>query len=392
MNSEKWINDRLASLREKHQHRTLVTAVAAGGKFREGNRDILNFSSNDYLNLLGRDELKIAAIEAIKRCGSGSGASRLVNGSLPIHEELESAIARHKGYPAALFFGSGFMTNAGVVSSLVGRGDFVIADRLIHASLIDAIKLSGAKLVRFQHNDMSDMANCLKKINRGKGRILAVTESVFSMDGDLAPLEDFTAIATRANAMIMVDEAHATGVFGKYGEGLVAKHGLQSKIHITMSTMSKALGGYGGSVACSNIMKEWLINNARSFIYTTAPPPAQCGAALAALRLLRDEPGLGKEVLHRANFFRACLKKQGYPESGSNSQIIPVIIGSNEAALRISCRLREQGVLVCAIRPPTVPIGTARLRFSITLAHNAQDLEQAAAALFTCVKAEGLKP
>jgi len=390
MKSEQWIEGELADLRGIHQYRSLTSLPAAGGKIQWQDRTFINFSSNDYLDFLCRDELKSAAIEAISQYGTGSGASRLVTGTLPIHDELEQALARHKGYPSALLFGSGFLANLGVVSSLVGRNDVILADRLTHASLIDAIRLSGAELIRYHHNDMEDLTSRLKNLQGHKGKKLIITESVFSMDGDVAPLPELVFLAQEHHAMLMVDEAHATGIFGPTGCGLVASQHLQEGVTIVMSTLSKALGGYGGSIACSPLMREWLINKARSFIYTTAPPPGICGAGLAALKLLEDEPDLGNTLLERARGFRQLLHEYGFDTGASTSQIVPVIVGENEAAMRLAGQLQQHGILVAAIRPPTVPQGTARLRFSITLAHREEDLTHAARILQMCAHEEGL--
>lgn len=389
MNSEHWMEENLAALREQHQLRSLTSLSETGGMLEWQGRRYINFSSNDYLNFLRRPELINASMEATRRYGAGSGASRLVTGSLSIHDELESSIARHKGYPSALFFGSGFLTNIGVVSALVGRHDTVIADRLIHASLIDAIRVSGADLVRFHHNDLQDLDIRLTGLPPD-GRKLIITESVFSMDGDLAPLPEIAELAIRHQAMLLVDEAHATGVWGRAGRGLVAEHNLQSKVNISMSTMSKALGGYGGTVACSPLMREWLINKARSFIYTTAPPPGVCGAALAALHLLDREPELGTMLRKRSDLLREALHERGFNTADSQSQIIPVIVGDNKSAMDLSAALREEGIIVSAIRPPTVPQGTSRLRFSVTLAHQDDDVIRAADVLQQCVRRLGL--
>jgi len=388
MNSENWIEEQLSGLRDQHQFRSLTTLPQTGGIIEWQGRKFINFSSNDYLDLLNRAELKEASIEATRQFGAGSGASRLVTGSLSIHEELEGEIARHKGYPAALFFGSGFLTNIGVVSALVGRNDVVLVDRLIHASLIDAIRLSGADMIRFHHNDINDLEQRLGQIAPAVKKLI-ITESVFSMDGDLAPLQEIAHVSTRYDAMLLVDEAHATGVWGPSGRGLVAEHGLQEHVNISMSTMSKALGGYGGAVACSSRMREWLVNKARSFIYTTAPPPGVCGAAIAALRLLDREPDLGITLRQRSSVFRKALNDRGFNTGDSTSQIIPLMVGDNKTALELSQALRENGIFVSAIRPPTVPVGTARLRFSITLAHQEDVLVQAADIVLHCAQQAG---
>jgi 8-amino-7-oxononanoate synthase len=389
MKAEDWIHPILAAWRQESRLRTLRPLPAGGGRVVRDGRTLVNFSSNDYLDFLNRPELAEAARAATAACGSGAGASRLVTGDLTVHGELETTLARQKGYPAALVFGSGFMTNLGVITACVGRGDTVFADRLAHASLLDAIRLSGAKLVRFRHNDAEDLAVRMARDAAEDGRRLIVTESVFSMDGDLAPLPAIAAIARAHDAMLLVDEAHATGVFGPSGHGLVAEHGLSGSVNLAMCTFSKALGSYGGAVACSAAMRDWLVNAARPFIYTTALPPGVCAASLAALRLLDEEPHLGAELRRRAALFRTLLKQQGLATGASESQIVPVILGDNARTLAVSARMQEEGFLVTAIRPPTVPEGMARLRFSITLAHGDDDLERAAKALRGCLDAAG---
>jgi len=389
MKSERWIDEELAELRTIHQFRSIRSLTSAGGIIRGNGLDTLNFSSNDYLNFLSRPELIKADRDAVEQYGTGSGASRLVTGSLDIHERLELALARHKGYPAALLFGSGYLTNLGVISSLVKKDDLVIADRFVHASILDAIRLSSAKLIRYQHNDLNHLSDCLKKSGT-YARKLVVTESIFSMDGDEAPIREIAEMASRTGAMLMIDEAHATGVYGPNGRGLVAEHNLQDLTNISMCTMSKGLGSYGGAAACSDHMKNWLINKARSFIYTTALPPGVCASALAALTILDHEPELGSELRRRADYLRAALKSEGFNTGTSNSQIIPVLIGDNEKTLKMSEAMRKKNMIVTAIRPPTVPPGTARLRFSVTLAHQDIDLKRAAKTLALCARELGL--
>jgi 8-amino-7-oxononanoate synthase len=389
MNSEHWIAEELGKLQRAHLVRHLSPLPSGGGRLRIDGRDLINFSSNDYLDFLGRPELKAAAREATERRGTGTGSSQLVTGHLDIHQQLETRLATEKGAESALVFGSGFLTNLGVIAATVGRGDTVLADRLVHASIIDAIRLSGATLARFKHNDMQDLADQLRT-RPPKGRVLIVSESVFSMDGDLAPLTELVALAGEHGAMVMIDEAHATGVFGPNGSGLLRQHGLSHAVNLAMCTFSKALGGYGGAVTCSATMREWLVNTSRALIYTTALPPGVCASALAALDLLDQEPHLGEELLRRAALFRRLLHDREFSTGNSASQIIPVVIGENDAAIELSQRLRAEGFLVTAIRPPTVPAGTARLRFSITLAHHDDDLERAADALHRCGRSLGV--
>jgi 8-amino-7-oxononanoate synthase len=389
--SEAWIPPALASLRESHLERKTTARAAVGGKLAVGDRTFLNFASNDYLDLAADPRVTERAGQALRTYGAGSTASRLVAGTLDLHEELEHLLAGVKGYPAALLFGSGYMANAGTIAGLVGRSDRVYADRLVHASVIDAVALSKARLARFRHNDPTHLAELLAA-DSGPGRSLVVTESVFSMDGDCAPLPELAAVAQRHQAMLMVDEAHATGVFGPGGSGLIRAHGLQDAVNVSMGTLSKALGGYGGFVACSEDLRALLVNRARAFIYTTAPPPAAVGAALGALEVLREHPGLGASLLERSAAFRAMLHDRGADTLQSASQIVPVLIGDNAAALSVSRRLYEQGLIAPAIRPPTVPRGTARLRLSVTLAHDLDDLAHAADLVAEAMLAEGPAP
>ncbi|NVM56588.1 MAG: 8-amino-7-oxononanoate synthase [Desulfobacterales bacterium] len=389
MHHEGWINEQLCDLSKRHLDRHLEVYPEVGGKIRIGGRTYLNFSSNDYLNLARHPDVVARAGEALRAAGCSATASRLVTGTLTWHDELEQRLARHKGYPCALLFGSGFLANVGTIPALVGRNDHVFADKLVHASIVDAIMLSRAKLYRFRHNDVEHLEQLLKRIGTS-GRKLIVTESVFSMDGDLAPLQDIAHMAQRHGAMVMVDEAHATGIFGPKGSGLVRGWGLESSINIAMGTLSKAFGGYGGFVACSKSVRAFLINYARSFIYSTAPPPSVVGAALGALRAIEGICDLGGQLLTNAAAFRNQLKDAGLNTGNSASQIIPIMVGENSKALAISHKLREQGIIGVAIRPPTVPQGTARIRFSVTLAHSLEDLEHAADIIVAAAKSEGL--
>lgn len=377
----------MEALRADHLERQLTEYAGVGGRIEVDGRTLLNFASNDYLNLSTHPAVVAGAAQALKTYGAGAAASRLVVGTLPVHTELEEKLARFKDYPSALVFGSGYMTNAGVISSVVGRGDTVYADRLVHASVLDAIVLSHAALKRFRHNDADHLASLLSK-TPASGRRLIVTESVFSMDGDIAPLPAIAEAATRHDALLMVDEAHATGVFGRKAAGLVGELGLTGVVHLSMGTLSKALGSYGGFVACSKVLKQFLVNHARAFIYTTAPSPASVSAAVAALNVVQSRPEMGSELLSRAATFREQLQSAGLDTMESESQIVPVLIGSNEKALALAARLRQEGILTIAIRPPTVPTGTARLRLSLTLGHELADLALAAEHIIACAKAE----
>ncbi len=383
---EDWIHPILDEMKSKGLERTARAYPEAGGKITIDGTEILNFSSNDYLNLSHHPHVMDRAREALDRYGVGSTASRLVTGTLPIHEELEERLAKEKGYPAALVFGAGYMANAGTIPVLAGRDDLIFADKLVHASIIDACKLSGARLVRFAHNDAGALEKRLEQFTDSDGRKLIITESVFSMDGDLAPLEEIAALAEKHGAMFMVDEAHASGTFGPHGAGRVREHGLANSVTVSMGTMSKAMAGFGGFVACSENLRQLLIHSARAFIYTTAPPPPVIGAALGALDVLEASPNLGNRLQANAADFRSMLNEAGLDTLQSQSQIIPIVIGENEKAVAASLRLRKKGIIAAAIRPPTVPTGSARLRISITLAHHVDDLERAAKVIIETVK------
>jgi 8-amino-7-oxononanoate synthase len=389
MHHEAWISERLYDLSKSHLDRHLQVYPEAGGKIRIGDRTYLNFSSNDYLNLARHPDVVAKAAEALRAVGCGATASRLVTGTLAWHDELEQGLARYKGYPCTLLFGSGFLANVGTIPALMGKNDHIFADKLVHASILDAVTLSRAKLHRFRHNDVEHLEQLLKK-NARPGRKLVVTESVFSMDGDIAPLHDIAHMAQRHGAMVMVDEAHATGVFGPKGSGLVREWGLEPLVNIALGTLSKAFGGYGGFVTCSKSVRAFLINHARSFIYSTALSPPVVGAALGALQVIEGGRDIGARLVNNAAAFRNRLEEGGLNTGNSASQIIPIMVGENSKTLAISSRLREQGVISVAIRPPTVPQGSARIRLSVTLAHTEEDLERAAEIIIGVAKSEGL--
>lgn len=389
MTDEVWMETELAQLRAQGLERQLQVMPEAGGVFMLDGRRVLNFSSNDYLGLARAPAVVEAAAAALRRWGAGATASRLVVGTLPCHTELETRLAQFKGYAAALVFGSGYLANVGVVSALVGRHDRVLADKLVHASLLDGATLSRAAVRRFQHNDVDHLVRLLRQ-KSGSGRDLIITESVFSMDGDLAPLRDIARVAQEHGAMFLVDEAHATGVWGPGGTGLIGEWRLQQAVSAAMGTLSKALGAYGGFIAGSETLKRWLVNRARSFIFSTGLPPPCAGAVLGALDVLEKNPGMGADLLNRADVFRKRLQASGFNTGGSVSQIVPVIIGDNQKALALARRLRSHGILAAAIRPPTVPAGTARLRLSVTLEHTQEDLDRAAEIMTTSAREEGL--
>jgi len=354
---------------------------AAGPRVRVGGRELLQFASNNYLGLANDPRVKEALARGIEKWGWGAGASRLVAGHTEAHETLEADLAAFKHTEAALVFPTGYQTNLGVIGSLVGRGDLVLSDRENHASIYDAVKLSGARLVRYAHADAGDAARLLAKHRDAPGRRLIVTDTVFSMDGHLAPLRALALLAEREGAMLVLDEAHATGVLGPTGAGLAEEVGLESGNTASVGTLSKALGGIGGFVAASRAVCDLIVNRGRSFIYTTALPAAACEAARAALKIVRAEPERRRRVLALAERLRGALQEKGFDSGQSASQIVPVFVGAPERALALAAVLLERGIFCPAIRPPTVPPGTSRLRVSLTAEHTEEDVGRLVSAL-----------
>ncbi len=337
-------------------------------------KELINFSSNNYLGLAGDPVLKEAACKAIEKHGCGSTASRLMCGNLALNEELERRIAGFKRTEAALIFSSGYMANIGVISALMGRQDVIFADKYNHASLVDGCILSRAKLIRYPHKDMKYLEQVLK--NTGKyGRRLIVTDSVFSMDGDIAPLPEIVKLANTYGCIVMIDDAHATGVLGRTGRGSAEYFGIpEEAVDIHMGTFGKALGSFGAYVAGSKKLREFLINKARSFIFTTALPPSVIGSVIAAISILEMDNTRIKTLNKNADYFRNQLRKKGFNILNTETQIIPLIIGENNKAIQFSKFLMQNGIFAVPIRPPTVPSYTARIRFSITAAHSKEEL------------------
>jgi 8-amino-7-oxononanoate synthase len=368
----------LAGLEAQALRRRLqvVEEVLPGGRVRVGGRVLLNLSANDYLGLAQDPRLIEAARAAAARWGVGAGASRLIVGHLALHEEVEGKLAAFKGTEAAMIFSTGYMANLGAISGLLGPGDVVFSDKLNHASIYDGIKLSGASLQRFPHRDLNRLEKLMEQSRRARRRLI-VTDSVFSVDGDLAPLAQLVALKERYGDWLMIDEAHATGVWGARGAGLAEALGLAGRIEVHMGTFSKALGSLGGYVAGDRELIDYLHNRARSFIYSTALPPPVLGAIDKALEIVAQEPGPRLYLLKEAEKFRGGLKEAGLDTLGSETQIIPVLVGENAPALKFAGRLREQGLMAVALRPPTVPPGRARVRFSLSAAHSPEDLASA---------------
>ncbi len=360
-----------------------------GARVAIGGRELLNFSSNDYLGLANHPALKAAAIAAIGRFGAGSGASRLICGSLAPHHELEEALAAFKGTEAALGFSTGYATALGTIGALLGKEDVIVLDKLVHASIVDAARLCGAKLRVFAHNDLDDLESILRWAReRGdsrKSRVLVVTESVFSMDGDLAPLREIVELKEQFGAWLMLDEAHATGLFGANRRGLAEHCGVAGRVEVQMGTLGKAVGAGGGYVCGSRALIDLLVNRARSFIFSTAPVPAQSAAAQAGIGLIQSDEGRARceLVWHRVEQLKDELAKADWPAPAARSAIVPLIVGEEDKAVALASALRERGLFVPAIRYPTVARGAARLRVTLTAGHCAGDVSRLAAALAT---------
>lgn len=387
------LDQELAALDAQALRRRLqvVEEVLPGGKVRVAGEVLLNLSSNDYLGLAQDPRLIAAAGDAAARWGTGAGASRLVAGHLRLHEDLETELAGFKEAEAAVLFSTGYMANLGVITALLGQGDVIFSDRLNHASIMDGIKLSGATLHRFPHRDMNQLEKILQQ-TPGRKRRLIITDSVFSVDGDLAPLWELVALKERYGAWLMIDEAHATGVLGPGGAGLAQALGLAAGVDVHMGTFSKALGSLGGYVAGERRLIEYLHNKARSFIYTTAMPPPVLGAIQAALKIVREEPERRLRLLQESEKFRRGLQDAGFDTLGSETQIVPAIVGKNEPTLKFAAALRARGLMAVALRPPTVPPGRARVRFSLSAAHSSADLAQALKTIVAAGKEMGLVP
>lgn len=361
------LTEELAAL-EGTRRRRVLRASARGGAatVKRGEREYISFSCNDYLGLSQHPAVKAAAIRAIEEYGAGAGASRLVTGNCPLYAELESLLAEMKGTEAACVFNSGYAANLGVISALMGKQDLVLFDRLAHASLIDGAMLSGAAWLRFKHNDTADCERLLAGARAAHRRCMVVTETVFSMDGDRAPIAALLEVARKYDAWLLTDDAHGFGIFNGSPASPPA--------HLQTGTLSKAVGAGGGYVCGSQPLVEYLHSAARPLVYSTGLPPAVIGAALAACRLMREEAELCAMPLRNAAFFCGLL---GLP--APESAVVPLVMGDEARALDAAARLEEAGFLAAAIRPPTVPPGTSRLRFAFSALHREEDIERLAA-------------
>jgi len=376
-----WIEARLERLERDGLRRQLrAVKPASPGCFELGGRELANFGSNDYLGLAADSRVVEAACAATGEFGWGSGASPLVCGRTTQHAELERRLAEFEACEAALLFPAGFAANAGTIPALVERGDFIFSDQKNHASIVDGCRLSRAEVKIYRHGDVEHLRELLKSSQESR-RKLIVSDGLFSMDGDLAPLPDIAALAEEHGAMLMVDEAHATGVFGKRGRGAAEHLGVEDAVDVRVGTLSKAAGSLGGFVAGRRALIDWLANRARSYVFSTAPPAALCAAALAALEIIQDEPERRSVLLQRAGELREALRSQGWNTAASVSQIIPVVVGDPQRAMQLSADLSERGFFVPGIRPPSVPPEESLLRISLSCIHEPETIDRLLRAL-----------
>jgi 8-amino-7-oxononanoate synthase len=376
-----WIDEELDALDQQGLRRRLRAHDGPqGSRIAVDGRELVNFGSNDYLALAGDPRLARAANEATAREGTGGGASPLLAGRGESHARLEADLAGFEGAEAAIVFTSGFAANLGAIPPLVARGDAVFGDEMNHASLIDGCRLSRAAVHVYRHADWRQLEQMLAGA-AGARRRLIVTDGLFSMDGDLAPLVELTELARRHDALLLVDEAHATGVLGRGGRGACQHFGVEHAVHVRVGTLSKALGGAGGFVCGNRNLIEWLVNRARSYVYSTVPPPAVCAAASMALDIVREEPRRREQLQQKASGLRARLAAQGWNVGESASQIIPLVVGEPQRAVALSDALANRGFYVPAIRPPSVPAGQSRLRIGVGFGHDEAMLAGLEAAL-----------
>jgi 8-amino-7-oxononanoate synthase len=370
-----FFRDEIKNLKEKGLYRELRTVEGEqdSSVVMDGKR-VLMFSSNNYLGLANHPALKKASTDAALCYGTGSGASRLISGNMQIHRTLEKELASFKGTDRALLFSSGYHANLGVISALAGEGDLILSDELNHASIIDGCRLSRGEVRVYKHADMNSLKGVLKRSSILKKKLI-ITDSVFSMDGDIAPLPDIIDLAEKYSALVMVDDAHGTGVLGEKGKGAIEHFGLEGKVEIQMGTLGKALGSFGAYIAGSEHLIDYLINKARSLLYTTALPPSVCGAALAALKILRERPDLISQLRNNTTYFRKGMRDLGYLIPEGETPIIPLVFRDPSVTMEMAQRLLDEGVYVQGIRPPTVPDGTSRLRITLMATHTKEQLD-----------------
>ena len=359
---------------------------------RADGREVINLASNNYLGLANHPKLKEAAIRAIEQLGAGTGAVRTITGTMAIHMELERRIAAFKDTEACVVFQSGFAANAGTVSAILGPEDHIVSDELNHASIIDGCRLSKAKIHIFRHRDAAHAAEILEGLKDQPGRKLLITDGVFSMDGDIGPLPELVGIAEKYGAIMMVDDAHASGVLGRNGRGTVDHFGVHGRVHIQVGTLSKAIGVLGGYVCGSRDLIEYLYHRARPFLFSTSHPPAVTAACMAAFELLEQEPERIERLWDNTRYFKAALRDQGFDTGASETPITPIMVGEAATAHRFSAALFEEGLWATGIGFPTVPRGKARVRTIVTAAHTREQLDRAVEILARVARRMGILP
>ncbi|MCW3016056.1 MAG: bioF [Solirubrobacterales bacterium] len=388
------LEQRLADLDDQGLRRRMrLVSGPQGPRVVLDGKGVLLLCSNNYLGLADHQRVREAAADAAMRWGAGAGASRLVSGTMTIHRRLEARLAEFKGTESTVLFGSGYLANIGVVSALAAAGGpdtVVFSDALNHASIVDGCRLARAQTVVYDHCDVEHLRWCLEQ-HAGRPAVI-VTDSVFSMDGDVAPLGEIAELAQRFGARLVVDEAHGTGCSGPGGRGSVADAGLDGVVDVVVGTLGKALGAYGAFAACSRTMTDFLTNTSRPLIFSTAPPPPAVAAALAALELLIEEPGRVDRLQANADALRDGLAREGFEVAGSTTQIVPLIVGDAALAMRICEQAIMGGVFAQAIRPPTVPDGTSRLRLAVMASHSKAELREAARVLGRAALQAGFRP
>jgi len=385
------VQERLDELEQRGVYRRMrLVSGPQGSHVVLDGKPVLLLCSNNYLGFADHPRVREAAADAAMRWGAGAGASRLVSGNMTLHRRLEERIAAFERAPAALLFGSGYLANLGIVQALAGPGDVVLSDALNHASIVDGCRLARAETLVYDHCDLDHLEWGLRQA-AGRGTLI-VTDSVFSMDGDVAPLAEIVELANRHDARVMVDEAHGTGALGPGGRGAVAAAGLEDEVDVVVGTLGKALGSYGAYACCAAPLAKLLVNTARSLIFSTALPPPAVAAALAALTLLEEQPRRVEKLQANADALRAALAAEGFAEGDSRTQIVPLVVGDAAQAMALCEAALERGVFAQAIRPPTVPEGSSRLRLAVMASHTQAELRDAARALAAAATEVGLGP
>lgn len=384
MNSrfQTWLGSQLQDLRDHHLYKTpRILETPAGGRVRMDGKEVINLSSNNYLGLANHPKVKAAAVEAVERWGAGAGAVRWIGGTMEVHDELERRLAQFKHVDAVLVFSSGFTANSGCIPAVVTKQDVIISDELNHASIIDGVRLSTASYRKgdgwvYAHKDMDGLEDCLRRAQAaGFEKKMIITDGVFSMDGDIAPLPAIVDLAERYDAFVMVDDAHGSGVLGERGAGTTSHFGLYGRVDIQLGTLSKALGVVGGYIAGSKPLKEWLINRGRPYLFSTAHPPAIAASLIAALDVMESDPEPMRRLWDNTRWWKEALAAEGFDTMGSETPITPVLVGDEARAQAMEKALWDEGVYALAIVYPTVPLGRARLRTMPNATHSQEDLE-----------------